>query len=79
MWPKLEGAFTVVTATIEDHIEGARLRNLCVGKGANISGIDCLIAARAIAGDHRLFAVDVDFDAIRSRSALKLFDRLAVS
>ncbi len=74
MRARLEGAFTVVVATAEDHVEAARLRNLCVSKGANVSGIDCLIATISIAGSHQLFAVDQDFDAIREHSALRLFD-----
>lgn len=74
MRARLEGAFTVITATTEHHVEAARLRNLCVSKGANVSGIDCLIAAITIAGNHQLFALDADFEAIRVHSALRLFD-----
>ncbi len=70
---KLLGAFTIVPASVGDHVEAARLRNLCTGKGANVSGIDCLIAAAAIAGGHELFTVDADFKAIRKHSDLKLF------
>jgi len=74
MLSRLEGAFTVIPATVENHVEAARLRNLCVSKGKNVSGIDCLIAAMTIAGDHRLFALDADFGAIRGHCSLKLFD-----
>lgn len=70
---QLLGAFTIVPASVDDHIEAARLRNACTGKGANVSGIDCLIAASAIAGGHELFAVDADFDAIGRHAPLKLF------
>jgi hypothetical protein len=30
-----------VPATVDDHIEAARLRNVCTSKGANVSGLDC--------------------------------------
>jgi len=70
---KLLGAFTIVPASVGDHVEAARLKNVCAGKGANVSGIDCLIAASTIAGGHRLFAADADFDMIRKHSGLRLF------
>jgi predicted nucleic acid-binding protein len=72
---KLLGAFPIVPASVGDHVEAARLKNLCTGKGANVSGIDCLIAASAISGGHELFAVDTDFETIRKHSALKLFEQ----
>ena len=71
---KLVGAFSILPATVEDHLEAARLKNVCIGKGVNVSGIDCLIAATAIAGGHELFTTDADFHAIRRHSSLKLFD-----
>jgi predicted nucleic acid-binding protein len=71
---KLLGAFTIVPASVEDHLEAARLKNLCISKGANVSGIDCLIAATAIAGGHELFTADADFQAIGRLSNLKLFE-----
>jgi predicted nucleic acid-binding protein len=71
---KLLGAFTIVPASVEDHLEAARLKNLCISKGANVSGIDCLIAATAIAGGHELFTADADFQAISRLSNLKLFE-----
>ena len=40
------------------------MKNACLGKGLNVSRVDCLIAACAIAGNHELFAVDEDFEAI---------------
>lgn len=70
---KLLGAFTIVPASVADHVEAARLKNLCTSKGANVSGIDCLIAASAIAGGHQLFTADADFEAICRHSALELF------
>jgi predicted nucleic acid-binding protein len=70
---QLLGAFTIVPASVADHLEAARLKNLCAGKGTNVSGIDCLIAASTIAGGHELFTADADFEAISKHSALKLF------
>jgi predicted nucleic acid-binding protein len=70
---KLLGAFTIVPASVVDHVEAARLKNLCAGKGVNVSGIDCLIAACTIAGGHELFAADADFVAISKHSTLRLF------
>jgi predicted nucleic acid-binding protein len=69
---KLLGAFTIVPASVDDHVEAARLRNACATKRANVSGRDCLIAASAIAGGHELYAVDADFEAIARHSPLKL-------
>jgi predicted nucleic acid-binding protein len=69
---KLLNAFTVVVASAGDHIEAARLRNRCRARGINVSGVDCLIAVAAIAGDHQLFTIDGDFAHIARQSALKL-------
>jgi predicted nucleic acid-binding protein len=69
---KLLAGFSIVTATLDDHVEAARLRNRCIGKGVNVSTVDCLIAASAISGGHSLFAVDEDFDTIRRHSELRL-------
>ena len=69
---KLLAAFSIVPATVDDHVEAARLKNGCIARGLNVSGIDCLIAASAIAGGHHLFAVDEDFEAIRRHSDLEL-------
>jgi predicted nucleic acid-binding protein len=76
---KLLGAFTILPASVDDHLEAARLKNLCISKGANVSGIDCLIAAIAIAGAHQLFTADADFRAIQKHSSLKLFEELDVA
>lgn len=70
---KLVAAFTVLAEGIPEHIEAARVRNVCLGKGLNVSGIDCLIAACAVAGDHELFAVDEDFEAIAKHVPLRLY------
>jgi predicted nucleic acid-binding protein len=69
---KLLGAFTILPASVDDHLEAARLKNLCISNGANVSGIDCLIAATAIAGGHELFTADKDFETIRQHD-LRLF------
>jgi hypothetical protein len=39
----------------------------------DVSGIDCLVAACAVTGDHDLFVVDDDFGAIARHAPLKLF------
>ena len=54
---------------------GTRLKNLCVSKGLNVSGIDCLIAATAILRRNELFTADTDFASISRMSGLKLFAR----
>ena len=69
---QLLGAFTILPATVNEHVEAARLRNTCASKGANVSGIDCLIAASTMAGGHELFTVDADFDAIARHAPLTL-------
>jgi predicted nucleic acid-binding protein len=76
---KLLGAFTIVLATVDDHLEAARLKNLCISKGSNVSGVDCLIAATAIAGGHELFTTDSDFHSLQKHSSLKLFEELSVA
>lgn len=70
---KLLAAFTVLPEGIPEHLEAARIKNTCAGKGINVSGIDCLIAACAIVGDHELFAVDEDFEAISRHAPLRLY------
>jgi hypothetical protein len=69
----LLSAFAIVPASVDHHVEAARLRNLCASRGTNVSGLDCLIAASTIAGGHRLFAIDRDFEAIARHSPLELF------
>ena len=76
---KLLGAFTILPASVDDHLEAARLKNLCISKGANVSGVDCLIAATAMAGGHELFAADEDFETIRRHARLRLFGRRGVA
>jgi predicted nucleic acid-binding protein len=71
---RLVGAFTILPASVDEHLEAARLKNLCISKGANVSGIDCLIAATAIAGGHELFTADKDFETIRRHTSLRLLD-----
>jgi hypothetical protein len=70
---KLRAGFTIVSEGVPEHVEAARLKNICLGKGLNVSGIDCLIAACALVGDHELFTVDEDFAAIGRHAPLKLF------
>ena len=70
---RLLSAFPIVHPTTADHVQAARLRNRCLARGQNVSGIDCLIATLAVAGSHELFAVDGDFVAIARHAPLKLF------
>ena len=76
---KLLGAFTILPASVDEHLEAARLKNLCISKGANVSGVDCLIAATAVAGGHELFTADDDFETIRRHTALRLFEGRGVA
>jgi predicted nucleic acid-binding protein len=70
---KLLTAFTVLPEGVSEHVEAARIKNVCLGKGLNVSGVDCLIAACAITGTHELFAVDEDFEAIAKYAPLRLY------
>lgn len=70
---KLLAGFVVLPEGIQEHIEAARIKNVCLAKGLNVSGGDCLIAACTITGNHELFAVDDDFEAIATLAPLKLF------
>jgi predicted nucleic acid-binding protein len=70
---KLIGACAILPEGVREHVEAARVKNVCLGKGLNVSGIDCLIAACAMTGGHELFAVDDDFDAMARHVPLKLF------
>ncbi|MEW5982206.1 MAG: PIN domain nuclease [Acidobacteriota bacterium] len=70
---KLLTAFAVLPEGVSEHVEAARVKNVCLAKGLNVSGVDCLIAAVAITGHHELFAVDDDFEAIAKHAPLKLY------
>ena len=70
---KLLSAFEVLPEGVSEHVEAARLKNVCLGKGLNVSGVDCLIAACAITGNHELLTVDEDFEAIAKHAPLRLF------
>lgn len=76
---KLLAGFAIIPATTQDHVDAARLKNVCANRGLNASGIDCLIAASVISGSHILFARDKDFEAISRNAPLKLFREQAVS
>jgi predicted nucleic acid-binding protein len=72
---KLLTAFTILPEGVSEHVEAARVRNMCLAKGLNASGVDCLVAACAITGGHQLFAIDEDFEAIAKHAPLKLYRR----
>lgn len=73
----LLASFTILPATVSDHVEAARLKNTCERQGLNVSGIDCLIAVCAITGNHELLAVDDDFPAIARHAPLKMYQATA--
>ena len=66
-------AFSILPEGVSEHVEAARVRNVCLAKGLNVSGGDCLIAACAITGGHELLTVDEDFEAIAKHTPLKLY------
>lgn len=76
---RLLAAFTILPEGVSEHLEAARLKNVCLAKGLNASGVDCLIAACAITGNHELFAIDEDFEAIAKHAPLKLYRRHGVA
>jgi predicted nucleic acid-binding protein len=76
---KLLTAFAVLPEGVADHVEAARVKNVCLAKGLNVSGVDCLIAGVAITGHHELFAVDEDFEAIARHAPLRLYRRHRVA
>lgn len=71
---KLLAAFVVVPEGAREHVEAARIRNLCLEKGVNVTAIDCLIAACAVVSGSELFAADQDFESIAKHVPLELFD-----
>ena len=77
LFERLRSSFTIVNPAVADHVEAARLRNICLAKGVNLSGVDCLIAAQAIAGSHELFAADGDFSHLSRHAPLRLFNPTA--
>jgi len=76
---RLLSAFRIVHPNPADHVQAARLRNRCLARSFNVSGIDCLIAALTISGGHELFAVDGDLVALARHVPLKLFPAPSVS
>jgi predicted nucleic acid-binding protein len=70
---RVVAAFSILPEGVSEHVEAARVRNVCLAKGLNASGVDCLIAACAITGGHELFTVDEDFEAIAKHTPLKLY------
>jgi len=71
---RLSASFAILHPTVGDHVEAARLRNLCLARGVNLSGVECLIAAITISGGHELFAADGDLAQLARHVTRKLFD-----
>jgi predicted nucleic acid-binding protein len=69
----LVGAFAIVHPTTTDHVSAAKLRNRCIAKGLNASGIDCLITTMAIARGAELFVIDDDFVAIAKHAPVSFY------
>ena len=76
---RLQSSFAILNSATPDHVEAARLKNRCRAAGLNISGPDCLIAVLAIAGGHRLYAIDRDFDHLAEHCPLALLREADVS
>lgn len=68
-------AFPLLQLDRAHYVAAAKLRRSCAAAGIAASTADCQIAAAAI--EHRcvLFTLDRDFEAIASRSTLKLMPR----
>jgi predicted nucleic acid-binding protein len=71
---RLVAPFPKLIAAYEHHVAAAEISNACRARGISPSGVDCLIAAQAIAIDGALFTADTDFIALTRHSALRLFD-----
>jgi predicted nucleic acid-binding protein len=70
---RLLAAFSILNPETRHHLEAARLRNICLARGLNVSGVDCLIAGQALDAPHELFAIDDDFDLLARHSPLRLY------
>jgi predicted nucleic acid-binding protein len=66
--------FTVVRATLDEHVEAARAANTCAKMGVRVSVADALIASQTIATGGSLFTTDQDFALIARFTPLRLFD-----
>jgi predicted nucleic acid-binding protein len=69
----LPAAFTVAPEGSPEHVEAARIKNVCLGKGPDVPGDDCLIVACAITGNHESFAIDENVEAIARLAPLRRF------
>jgi len=58
----------------QDHIEAARLRNLCRRKGVQVGTIDALIAQLCIRHELRLLTSDLDFGRLARHAPLVLLE-----
>jgi predicted nucleic acid-binding protein len=65
-------AFPLIELTREDYVKAAKLKNILIKKGRQISTFDALIAHTAISRDLYLFTADNDFSHIAKSTKLKL-------
>jgi predicted nucleic acid-binding protein len=65
-------AFPLLQLDRAHYVAAARVRRACAAVGIAASTADCQIAAAAIGHRCQLFTLDRDFEAIASRSSLRL-------
>lgn len=68
----MEG-FPQILASCENHVDAARISNLCRRAGIAVSTVDCLIAAIVIGTKSQLLTGDEDFELIAPQCGLQLF------
>ena len=66
-------ALPMIVPSRGDHIEAARLRNECRGRGLQIGTIDALLARLCIRHELVMLSTDRDFDRVADRAPLRLW------
>jgi predicted nucleic acid-binding protein len=72
---KLANSFPIILATQQDHLEAAKIANVCRRHGVATSATDCLIAAMAIVQKAQLFTLDQDFVYMARYCPIHLFPK----
>jgi len=72
---KLANSFPIILATQQDHLEAAKIANVCRRHGVATSATDCLIAAMAIVQKAQLFTLDQDFVYMARYCPIPLFPK----